>query len=82
MVTTVAHPAHRTDTLTWIAFWVMVVGGINWGLVGIFDIDVVAAIFGTQSAASRVVYALVGICTLYCAFAIPALHRRTAMAAE
>jgi uncharacterized protein len=79
MVTTVAHPAHRTaDTITWIAFWLMVVGGINWGLVGLFDIDVVAAIFGTRSPASRVVYSLVGLCTLYCAFALPAMHRRAA----
>ncbi len=77
MATTVAHTAHRsTDTLTWVAFWLMVIGGINWGLVGFFDFDLVAAIFGTGSAAARVVYAIVGLCTLYCAFAIPALHRR------
>jgi uncharacterized membrane protein YuzA (DUF378 family) len=54
----------------------MVVGGINWGLIGLFDFDVVASIFGTQSAASRVVYSLVGLCTLYCAYAIPAMNRR------
>ena len=79
MVTTVAHPAHRTtDTLTWIAFWLMVVGGINWGLVGLFNVDLVATIFGTGSSASRVVYSLVGLCTLYCAFAIPTMHRRLA----
>jgi uncharacterized membrane protein YuzA (DUF378 family) len=82
MVTTVAHPTHRSaDTLTWIAFWLMVVGGINWGLVGFFDVDLVAAIFGARSPASRVVYSLVGLCTLYCAFAIPVMHRRVATAA-
>ena len=79
MATTVAHTAHRsTDTITWIAFWLMVVGGINWGLVGLFNFDLVAAILGEGSAASRVVYSLVGLCTLYCAFAIPAMHRRVA----
>jgi uncharacterized protein len=82
MATTVTHTAHRsTDTITWIAFWLMVVGGINWGLVGLFDFDLVAAIFGSGSPASRIVYSLVALCTLYCAFAMPAMHRRRASVA-
>jgi uncharacterized membrane protein YuzA (DUF378 family) len=37
------------------------VGGLNWGLVGLFGFDLVAAIFGAGSALSRIVYVLVGL---------------------
>lgn len=39
----------------------VIVGGLNWGLVGLFDFDLVAALFGTGSVLSRIVYVLVGI---------------------
>jgi uncharacterized protein len=42
-----------------------IVGGINWGLVGLFDLDLVASLFGEGSAVSRLVYVLVGISALY-----------------
>ena len=38
-----------------------IVGGLNWGLVGLFDFDLVAAIFGAGSMLSRLVYILVGL---------------------
>ena len=47
-----------------IAYILVVVGGLNWGLVGFFNFDLVAAIFGDMSAVSRVVYALVGVSAL------------------
>ena len=43
----------------------IIVGGLNWGLVGAFDFDLVAAIFGPMSALSRLVYTLVGLSALY-----------------
>ncbi|ATG47461.1 DUF378 domain-containing protein [Celeribacter ethanolicus] len=43
----------------------LIVGGLNWGLVGLFGFDLVAAIFGEMSALSRIVYALVGLSALY-----------------
>ena len=42
----------------------ILVGALNWGLVGFFKFDLVAAILGEKSAASRVVYALVGLAAL------------------
>jgi len=39
----------------------VIVGGLNWGLVGLFSFDLVAAIFGAGSALSRIVYVLVGL---------------------
>ena len=43
----------------------VIVGGLNWGLVGAFDFDLVAALFGEMSALSRIVYVLVGLSALY-----------------
>jgi uncharacterized membrane protein YuzA (DUF378 family) len=44
----------------------IIVGGINWGLVGLFQFDLVAAIFGGEDAAlARIVYILVGISALW-----------------
>jgi uncharacterized protein len=43
----------------------VIVGALNWGLVGIFSFDLVAAIFGEMTAVSRVVYTLVGISAVY-----------------
>jgi len=44
-----------------IALILVLVGAINWGLVGILGFDLVAAIFGEMSLLSRVVYSLVGV---------------------
>jgi len=55
----------KMGTLSWIAFVLLLVGGLNWGLVGFFKFDLVAAIFGDMTAVSRIVYALVGLAALY-----------------
>jgi uncharacterized protein len=44
-----------------IALVLLIVGGLNWALVGLFNVDLVAAIFGTMSTMSRIVYVLVGV---------------------
>ncbi|HEX6784302.1 MAG TPA: DUF378 domain-containing protein [Sphingomicrobium sp.] len=43
----------------------VIVGGLNWGLVGAFNFNLVAAIFGEMSALSRIVYVLVGLSALW-----------------
>jgi uncharacterized protein len=48
-------------SLYWITLILLVVGGLNWLLVGLFDFDLVAAIFGDMSALSRFVYVAVGL---------------------
>ncbi|MFB6467564.1 DUF378 domain-containing protein [Cytobacillus sp. Hz8] len=48
-----------------IALVLTIIGAINWGLIGFFQYDLVAAIFGGQSSTlSRIIYGLVGICGL------------------
>ena len=48
-----------------IALSLLIIGGLNWGLIGFFGFDLVAALFGDMSGFSRVVYALVGLAGLY-----------------
>ncbi|WP_328591217.1 DUF378 domain-containing protein [Methanolobus halotolerans] len=51
--------------LDWAALALVIIGGLNWGLVGAFGFDLVAAIFGDMSWLSRIIYILVGLAALY-----------------
>lgn len=63
-----------------IALCLLVVGGLNWGLVGIFDFDLIAWTFGSGAVLSRILYILVAVAALWC---ISLLFRRTeSMSAE
>ena len=53
------------------AVLLIVVGGLNWGLVGLFEFDLVASIFGEMSILSRIVYILVGVAAVYGAVRSP-----------
>ena len=48
-----------------ISLTLVIVGALNWLLVGIFRFDLVAFLFGDLSWLSRIVYTLVGLCGLY-----------------
>ena len=52
------------ETLQKVALAVTIIGAVNWGLVGLFDMDLVALLFGTGSFLARTVYTLVGIAGL------------------
>ncbi|QGH34207.1 DUF378 domain-containing protein [Gracilibacillus salitolerans] len=55
------------NTIQRIALALVIIGAINWGLIGLFQFDLVASIFGGQDAPlSRVIYTLVGIGALCC----------------
>jgi uncharacterized membrane protein YuzA (DUF378 family) len=56
------------ELLEWVAVVLLVVGGLNWGLVGLVKLDLVATLFGTASLISNVVYILVGLSALYVAW--------------
>lgn len=43
----------------------VIIGAINWGLIGFFKFDLVAFLFGDMTWISRIVYAIVGLCGLY-----------------
>ena len=48
-----------------IALVLIIIGAINWGLIGIFNFNLVDSIFGTMSIISRIIYALVGVSGLW-----------------
>jgi uncharacterized membrane protein YuzA (DUF378 family) len=54
----------------------LVIGGLNWGLVAFFGFDLVAYLFGSMTFASRIVYGLVGICAVYQAIMWRSIQRR------
>ena len=53
-----------SKTLDYIALIVVFIGAVNWGLIGFFNFNLVALIFGSMSWISRIIYGLVGICGL------------------
>ena len=55
----------RNKALDYTALTIAINGAVNWGLVGFFDFNLVAFLFGSMSWLSRIIYALVGLCGLY-----------------
>lgn len=55
----------KMNVLDWVAMVLLIVGGLNWGAVGLLNLDIVAALFGTQTPLSRIIYVVVGLSALY-----------------
>ena len=51
--------------IDYIVLVLVIIGAINWGLVGFFGLDLVAFLFGSMSVLSSIIYAVIGICGLY-----------------
>lgn len=58
----------KMNAWSWIAVILVIIGGLNWGLIGFFNFNLVDSIFGAMSAISRIIYALVGLSALYMVF--------------
>jgi len=58
---------NKLNGLDWLVLVLVIVGGLNWGLIGLFDFNLVKFIFGDMSALSRIIYTLVGISAIYLA---------------
>lgn len=70
----------RTSGLSgvaWAAMVLVIIGALNWALVGLFDWNLVAAIFGRLTAITRIIYVLVGAAGLYLIFVSPRLVQTT-----
>jgi uncharacterized membrane protein YuzA (DUF378 family) len=63
------------NAVDWIAMVLLIVGGINWGLIGLFGFDLVIALFG-ETQISGLVYTLVGISALWCIYTMTKLAAR------
>ena len=63
-------------TMDIVAAVLLVVGGLNWGLVGVANFDLVAALLGAGSILAKAVYALVGVSAIYQALSLKAIQQR------
>ena len=63
-------------TFDLITFVLVIIGGLNWGLLGIFSFDLITFIFGDISPLNRVIYILIGLSALYYAIAFRAILQR------
>ncbi|MDD2840663.1 MAG: DUF378 domain-containing protein [Rickettsiales bacterium] len=64
-----------TSKIFLISLILLIVGGLNWGLVGLFNFDLVASLFGQMSILSRIVYLLVGASAITAAIMMPKNHQ-------
>lgn len=55
----------KMNPFDWVVFILLVIGGLNWGLVGLFEFDLVVALLGDMSLLSRIVYSVVGLSAIY-----------------
>lgn len=60
----------KLNYLDWVAVVLVIVGAVNWGLVGLFNFDLVEAVFGEMTLVSRIVYDLVGLSGIYLIFIV------------
>lgn len=67
---------NKLSTFDWVVIFLLIVGGLNWGLIGFFKFDLVASIFGDLTAISRIIYSLVGLSALYMAIISASLAKK------
>lgn len=56
---------NRMKAAEWIPMLLLAVGGLNWGLIGLFNFNVVSYLFGEMTTLTRLAYVVVGLCALY-----------------
>ncbi len=67
------------NVLDWLATLLLVIGGLNWGSIGVFDTNLVALLVGDMTPAARVIYTLVGLAALYKLYLAARVNRRRVM---
>ena len=67
---------NKLSGIDWTALVLVIIGGLNWLLVGLFGFDLVASIFGEESTLARIIYIIVGLATLYLIGISPKLEKK------
>jgi uncharacterized membrane protein YuzA (DUF378 family) len=67
----------KMNLLDKIATFLLIIGGFNWGLVGWLNYNLVDSLFGVGSVISRIIYAVVGMASLYCIYTMIKLLSRS-----
>ncbi len=70
----------KLNGLDWLSLILVIIGGLNWGLIGGFKFDLVAAIFGDMSFISRIIYLLVGLSAIYIMVMVGSLGKKEKIA--
>jgi len=65
----------KLDIFDWLAIILVIIGALNWGLVGLLGCDLVVLIFGSNTLITRVVYGLVGLAGAYIIYLLTKLKR-------
>lgn len=68
-------------SLDTVALVLVIVGGLNWLLIGLFEYDLVAAVFGAESVLAKIVYVLVGLAALWMLWGLVMARSRRPVAA-
>lgn len=55
----------KFSTVDWVAFILVIIGALNWGIIGLFNVNIVGAIFGLAPILLRIIYIVVGIAGAY-----------------
>lgn len=58
----------EVGTASWVAIVLVIIGGLNYGLVGFFDYNLLESIFGAGTAIMRIIYAFIGVAALWSIF--------------
>jgi len=66
----------KLNTLDWITLILIIIGGLNWGLVGLFNFNLVSAIFGVQTFWTELIYTLVFLSAIYELFIVGRFTKR------
>ena len=61
----------------WLAMTLLIIGGVNWSLVGLFNFDLVATLFGEMTTVTRLVYTLIGLSGLYSIYTASKMSRHS-----
>ncbi len=68
--------ATALKSIDMVAYSLLLIGALNWGLIGLFNFDLVAAIFGGMTVLTRCIYAIVGVAAVYDLMSLPSIMKR------
>ena len=67
----------KLSILGWIALILVIIGGLNWGLVGLFNFSLVGVIFGKMTLLTRLIYIIVGLAAVFLIYEIFKKEKKT-----
>ncbi|MCX6720352.1 MAG: DUF378 domain-containing protein [Candidatus Staskawiczbacteria bacterium] len=66
----------KITSIDWVALVLTIIGGLNWGLVGLFNYNLVDGIFGVASVISNIIYILVGLSAIWLIYVVTKMSKQ------